>query len=237
MENMEKRDVSRRDLIKWTGLGAAAVAVTGMAKRAEAAAAAVSDKRYAMVIDLRRCYGCHACSIACKSEFDVPLGHWRSWVKDIERGTYPNSRRHFLPRLCNHCAKPPCVNVCPTGASHIRPDGIVNIHEERCIGCKNCIAMCPYNSRFSDPVQKIARKCDFCIHRITKGIAPSCVNTCPARARIFGDLNDPSSKVAKLLRSQPAATLKTELGTHPHVFYIAADESTMRAMGGGERHE
>ncbi|MEJ2155685.1 MAG: 4Fe-4S dicluster domain-containing protein [Desulfobacteraceae bacterium] len=234
MENMEKREMSRRELIKWTGLGAAAAAVTGVAKRAEAAAAAVGDKRYAMVIDLRRCYGCHACSVACKSEFDVPLGRWRSWVKTVERGTYPNARKHFLPRLCNHCKKPPCVNVCPTSASHIRPDGIVDIHEDLCIGCKNCIAMCPYNSRFTDPVRKIARKCDFCIHRITKGIAPSCVNTCPARARIFGDLNDPSTQVAKLVKRLPVLTLKTELGTHPHVFYIAADESTTRAMGGGE---
>lgn len=229
MKESKEKEIARRDVLKMVGMGAAALAVTRAAKRTAAAATAIQGKRYAMVIDLRRCYGCHACSVACKAEFDVPLGRWRSWVKIVERGTYPRAKLHFLPRLCNHCADPPCVGVCPTQASHIRSDGIVDINEKLCIGCRNCIAMCPYNSRFSHPRKRVAQKCDFCRHRIEKGIEPSCVNTCPARARIFGDINDPESEISKLLALTPVQSLKPELGTEPHVFYIEADIKAMRA--------
>lgn len=237
MKTSTEKNIARRDILKLTGMGAAALAATKTAERTAAAAEAVKGKRYAMVIDLRRCYGCHSCSIACKSEFNVPLGRWRSWIKVIERGTFPRAKRHFLPRLCNHCADPPCVWVCPTQASHIRNDGMVDINEDLCIGCRNCIAMCPYNSRFRHPVKKVAQKCDFCRHRVEKGVEPSCVNTCPAHARIFGDLNDPDSEVFKLISTMPVQTLKPELGTDPHVFYIAADNQTMRAYGGGKHNE
>ena len=237
MQKSEKKKFTRRDVIKTAGIGSAALVATAWAERASAAATAVKGRQYAMVIDLRRCYGCHSCSVACKSEFAVPLGRWRSWVKTVERGAYPHVKRHFLPRLCNHCSKPPCVWVCPTKASHIRDDGIVAIDEDICIGCKNCIAMCPYNSRFSHPWKKVAQKCDFCKHRIDNGLEPSCVNTCPARARIFGDLNDPASEVAKLVSTLPVQTLKQELGTQPNVYYIMADSNTMRATGGGEKNE
>lgn len=226
--------ISRRDILKLAGMGAAALVATKAAERTATAATAVKGKRYAMLIDLRRCYGCHSCSVACKSEFDVPLGRWRSWVKTVERGTYPDVKRHFLPRLCNHCADPPCVWVCPTKASHIQSNGIVDIDENLCIGCRSCIAMCPYDARFSHPRKKVAQKCDFCRHRIENGVEPSCVNTCPADARIFGDLNDPESEISKLLSSTPAQSLKPELGTEPHVFYISADDRTMRAYGGGD---
>lgn len=232
----QEAGVKRRKLLKWSVAGLGALTVLKAGQRAARAASAVKGKRYAMVIDLRRCYGCHSCSVACKAEFDVPLGRWRSWVKTVERGVYPWVKREFLPRLCNHCAKPPCVWVCPTKASHVRPDGVVDIDEKKCIGCRNCIAMCPYNSRFSHPVERVAQKCDFCIHRVEKGIAPSCVNTCPARARIFGDLNDPESEVFKILATTPSQRLKTELGTLPHVFYISADHQTMRLYGRGEQH-
>lgn len=229
-----KKDIARRDVLKWAGLGVAALAATKVSDRSAAVAAVLKGKRYAMVIDLRRCYGCHTCSIACKAEFDVPLGKWRSWVKYVERGKYPDVKRHYLPRVCNQCSKPPCVKVCPTRASHVRSDGIVDIDEKLCIACKNCIAMCPYDSRFTHPDEKVAQKCDFCKHRIEKGVQPSCVNACPANARIFGDLNDPNSKVSKLLSLTPVQTLKPELGTEPNVFYIAGDGQTMRIFGGGD---
>ncbi len=184
--------------------------------------------RYGMVIDLRKCYGCHSCSIACKSEFNVPLGVWRSWVKAIDKGTYPNVKRSFLPRLCNHCKKPPCVSVCPTQASYRDEEkGLVDIREERCIGCKMCIIACPYDARFTHPTKKVANKCDFCIHRVEKGIVPSCVNTCPSNARIFGDLNDPNSEVRKLVDANNVQVLKPALGTEPSVFYIELDKDTV----------
>ena len=186
--------------------------------------------RYGMVIDLRKCYGCHSCSIACKSEFNVPLGVWRSWVKAIDKGKYPNVKRSFLPRLCNHCKKPPCVSVCPTQASYRDEEkGLVDIREERCIGCKMCIVACPYDARFTHPTKKVANKCDFCIHRVEKGVVPSCVNTCPSNARIFGDLNDPNSEVRKLVDANNVQVLKPELDTEPSVFYIDLDED---AVGG-----
>jgi len=228
--------VARRDILKLAGAGVAALAVTKVAEGTAAATKVVTGQRYAMVVDLRRCYGCHSCSVACKSEFKVPLGRWRSWVKQVEVGSYPHVKRHFLPRLCNHCSDPPCVTVCPTKASHIRSDGIVDIHEDICIGCRNCIAMCPYNARFSNPWKRVAQKCNFCTHRIENGVVPSCVNTCPARARIFGDLNDLESEISKLLYTTPAQTIKPELGTNPNVYYIAAENKTMRAYGGGQ-HE
>lgn len=240
MKKVTEKGISRRDVIKLAGMGAAALSFTKAGERAAAAATAVQGKRYAMVIDLRRCYGCHACSVACKSEFDVPLGGWLSWVKIVEKGTYPHVERHFLPRLCNHCSDPPCVWVCPTKASHIHSNGIVDIDESLCIGCRNCIAMCPYNSRFSHPVKRVAQKCDFCRHRIERGVEPSCVNTCPAHARIFGDLNDPTSEISNLLSTTSVQSLKPELGTKPNVFYIAADNKVMRAyglVGGGEHNE
>jgi tetrathionate reductase subunit B len=231
------KKISRRDTLRLAGMGVA-VLVVSEATAGTAAAVEVNGERYGMVIDLRRCTGCHACSVACKAEFNVPLGRWRSWVKVVEKGTYPKVKRHFLPRLCNHCSDPPCVRVCPTQASHIRDDGIVDIHEDICIGCRNCIAMCPYDSRFIHPGLRVAQKCDYCIHRIESGVEPSCVNTCPARARIFGDLNDPHSDISEILSTTPVQSLKPELGTEPNVFYIAADNTTMRTMGkGGEHHE
>ena len=227
------KNLNRRDVLKLAGMGVATLAVTKAAEGTAAAARAVNGKRYGMVIDLRRCYGCHTCSVSCKAEFNVPLGVWRSWVKYVEVGEFPHVRRHFLPRLCNHCTDPPCVTVCPTQASHIRPDGIVDIKEEYCVGCKNCKAMCPYDSRFTHPEGKVAQKCDFCRHRVEKGLEPSCVNACPARARVFGDINDPGSEIFKLMSTNAVQTLKAELGTEPNVFYIEADTRIMAAYGGG----
>ena len=180
--------------------------------------------QYGMVIDVRRCIGCHACTVACKSEFDVPLGENRAWVEYVEKGEYPNVGRSFLPRLCNHCSEPPCVSVCPTNATYKREqDGIVVVDPGLCIGCKYCIQACPYDARFLNPVTKVAEKCDFCIHRVSKDLVPSCVNTCVGGARIFGDLSDPDSNVSKLTTSNHVTVLRREMGTFPNVYYIGAD--------------
>jgi len=183
-------------------------------------------KQYGMVIDVRRCIGCHACTVACKSEFDVALGVNRSWVEYVEKGVYPNVGRSFLPRLCNHCSEPPCVYVCPTNVTYKRKqDGIVVVDQGLCIGCKYCVQACPYDARYLDPYTGWADKCDFCIHRVSQGVEPSCVSTCVGGARIFGDLNDPESEVSKLIAENRVTVLRDEMGTFPNVYYIDADHT------------
>lgn len=217
---------SRRDVISNLGKGAAVAATVSALPVPAKAEVDGHQPHYGMVIDTRRCSGCHACSVACKSEFDVPLGNTRSWVEYTEKGTYPNVSRAFLPRLCNHCSEPQCVSVCPTGATYKREeDGIVVVDADICIGCKYCLHACPYDARFINPVTGAADKCDFCLHRVSQGVVPSCVNTCPGKARIFGDLNDPDSEISKVLDGNRVSVLRPEMGTKPNVFYIDADHS------------
>jgi len=180
--------------------------------------------RYGMFIDADRCVGCHSCAIACRNEFDVPPGVWRSWVKVIEA----DGERVFLPRLCNHCDNPPCVPVCPVNATYRREDGLVLVREDRCIGCKACMIACPYDARFVHPVKSVVDKCTFCAHRIDDGRLPVCVEACPTRAMLFGDLNDVSSEIAQQLSTTHVKSIKAHLGTECRVFYANADE---RAFG------
>jgi tetrathionate reductase subunit B len=226
----EKRALTRRDVLKGAATGAVAAAAAGVAAPDEAKSIepGIPDPlpTYGMVIDTRLCIGCHACSVACKSEFDVPLGETRSWVEYVEKGNYPNVSRSFLPRLCNHCRHPQCVDVCPTGATWKRDeDGIVVIDEGICIGCKYCMQACPYDARFLNPINGIVEKCSFCIHRVSKGMVPACVETCVGGARVFGDITDPESEVFKLIEKNPTTVLRPEKGTEPNVFYIAADHT------------
>ena len=216
--------ISRRDFAKALGVGAASATVLPRAARA-----AKPNIHYGMVIDTRRCTGCHACSVACKAEFNVTLGNTRSWVEYIEKGNFPNVSRQFLPRLCNQCSNPQCANVCPTGATYKRDeDGIVVVDEDVCIGCKYCILACPYDARYVNPDTGTVDKCDFCLHRVSQGVAPACVDTCTGRARIFGDLHDPESEVSKLIANNPVTVLRQGMGTQPNVYYIAADHSDAR---------
>jgi Fe-S-cluster-containing dehydrogenase component/formate-dependent nitrite reductase membrane component NrfD len=180
--------------------------------------------KYGFLIDQRSCIGCHACTVACKSEHDVPLGVFRTWVKYVEKGEFPNSRRHFLVERCNHCANSPCVEICPTQALFKRPDGIVDFDNSRCIGCKACMEACPYEAIYIDPVSHTAAKCNFCAHRIDQGLQPACVQVCPEEAIIFGDLDDPSSRISQLIGRNSVQVRRPEQGTEPKLFYIGAEE-------------
>ena len=186
--------------------------------------------KYGMLIDLRRCIGCHTCEVACKMENDVPLSVWQSWVKEIAKGTYPDVRKSFLPILCNHCENAVCVTVCPTKASFKREDGIVEVDPHKCIGCQYCMAACPYAVRYFHPVMKIVRKCNFCSHRVDNGHKPACVDVCPVNARIFGNLDDPNNEVAILKSTNPVQSIKPDAGTEPNVCYIGLDEEAVTTI-------
>ena len=181
------------------------------------------EHRWAMVVDLRRCVGCRACTVACKSENNVPDGVFRTWLRFEEVGEYPDTRPRYLPVFCNHCDNPPCVPVCPVLATYKRDDGLVLIDYEKCIGCGYCIQACPYGARHLNPVQKTADKCTLCVHRLEAGQKPACVTTCIGGALTIGDLNNPTSEVSQLLAKFPVQTLKPEQGTDPMFFYIGLD--------------
>lgn len=183
---------------------------------------------YGFAIDLRRCIGCHACTIACKAEHQIPIGVNRCWVKSVEQGVFPDARRAFFPVLCNQCEAAPCVRICPTGALYRRRDGIVDLNGAACIGCRACMEACPYDQLFIDPGTRTAEKCNFCANRVENRLLPACVSVCPTECRIFGDLDDPSSDVALIVRREAVTVRKPEKGTGPKVFYLGADESVMR---------
>jgi Fe-S-cluster-containing dehydrogenase component/formate-dependent nitrite reductase membrane component NrfD len=183
---------------------------------------------YGFVIDLRKCIGCHACTIACKAEHDIPVGVNRCWVKTVEKGTFPDTQRLFFPVLCNQCEEAPCMNICPTGALYKRRDGIVDLNGDSCIGCRACMVACPYDQLFIDPNTRTAEKCNFCANRIENKLQPACVSVCPTECRIFGDLDDPSSRVAEIVQRESVMVRKPEKGTGPKIFYLSADESVIR---------
>lgn len=185
---------------------------------------------FAFVIDNRRCIGCHACSTACKAENSVPLGVHRTWVKYVEKGIFPYTRRHFQVTRCNHCAKPPCVPICPTSAMFQRTDGIVEFDSDACIGCKACLQACPYDAIHIDPESGTAAKCHFCAHRTDVGLEPACVIVCPVHAILAGDLDDPGSEVARAVSTERVAVRKPEQGTRPKLFYIEGEESALLPM-------
>ena len=257
MSTKNPRGIGRRDMLKGAGTaaaGAAALAASpGKAKAAEA-----KVPRWGMVMDLRRCIGCSACTVACKAENDVSLGRFRTVIQRKMIGTFPNVTKVNLPLMCNHCegdekdGVPPCVKVCPqypgkratyiapdgtkiryrSGGTYKRPDGLILIDAEQCIGCGKCLDGCPYGVRSFDPfikagldeTKQCADKCNMCVHRLDNGLEPACVNTCQGKARIFGDLNDPESEVSKLIKEhnldKQNHVLLPEEGTKPNVYYI-----------------
>ncbi len=183
--------------------------------------------KYGFVIDNRKCIGCHACTTACKSEHQVPVGVNRTWVKQVEKGEFPNTRRLFSVMRCNHCTDAPCVDICPVEALFVRDDGIVDFNKDRCIGCKSCMQACPYDALYIDPENHTAAKCNYCAHRVDVGLEPACVNVCPEHAIISGDMDNPETEIAQLLARQQVKVRKPEKGTQPNLFYIDADEASL----------
>ena len=177
-----------------------------------------------MVVDVQQCIGCQACTVSCIMENDVPENSFRTIVSTYEVNDGAHSGTYMLPRLCNHCDEPPCIPVCPVGATFQRADGIVVVDGDRCVGCAYCVQACPYDARFINHNTGKADKCTFCAHRVDAGLLPACVETCVGGARIFGDLNDPDSTVRQLLDQNQVKVLKPEMGTKPHVFYIGLDK-------------
>jgi Fe-S-cluster-containing dehydrogenase component len=220
------------------------------------------EKHYwGFVCDNERCIGCGRCVVACKLENKVPWEpeYNRTWVeryivsereeifvdspnagRDGFAAEYMNlkyrdvavEKSFFVPKLCNQCDNPPCVTVCPVGATYMTGDGVVLVDQEHCIGCRYCIQACPYGARFMLPdfsethfgQVRVVDKCTWCYHRITKGLLPACVEVCPVEARVFGDLRDPESPVRKILRERRVYVLKPALGTEPKVYYIGFEK-------------
>lgn len=183
--------------------------------------------KYGFIIDNRKCIGCHACTTACKSEHDVAIGVNRTYVKQVEKGEFPNTRRIFSVMRCNHCTDAPCVEICPVQALYTREDGIVDFDNNRCIGCKSCMQACPYDALYIDPDTHTAAKCNYCAHRVDVGREPACVSVCPEHAIIAGDMHNPNTEISQLLARQAVKVRKPEKGTNPNLFYIDADDSSL----------
>ncbi|MGH9109086.1 MAG: 4Fe-4S dicluster domain-containing protein [Acidimicrobiales bacterium] len=183
--------------------------------------------RYGFAIDQRTCIGCHACTVACKTEHEVPVGQFRTWVKYVDSGTFPNSTRSFGVMRCNHCTNAPCIKICPTGALFKRPDGIVDFNADDCIGCKSCMQACPYDALYIDADTHTAAKCNFCAHRVDAGLEPACVSVCPTHSIWVGDLDDEESGIARLIGSNVTAVRGPEHNTEPNVFYLGADQAVL----------
>ena len=183
--------------------------------------------KYGFIIDNRKCIGCHACTTACKSEHDVAVGVNRTYVKQVEKGEFPNTRRIFSVMRCNHCTDAPCVEICPVEALYTRDDGIVDFDNNRCIGCKSCMQACPYDALYIDPDNKTAAKCNYCAHRVDVGRAPACVDVCPEHAIIAGDMDNPETEISILLSREQVMVRKPEKGTNPNLFYIDGDYQSL----------
>ncbi len=203
---------------------------------------------YGMGIEIDKCIGCSRCAEACKAENDVPLEPYffRTWVEryvitrdgeaevenvsatgrkpaETSQDAHDVLRTFFVPKLCNHCANPPCVQVCPVGATFSTKDGVVLVDKDRCVGCRYCIQACPYGARYLHPTTRTADKCTFCYHRLARGLQPACVEVCPTQARIFGDLRSKASRLVRFSRMNKIHVLKPDLNTEPKVYYAQLD--------------
>jgi Fe-S-cluster-containing dehydrogenase component len=210
-----------------------------------------TDHWWGMIIDVEKCIGCGNCVRACSVENDVPEGYFRTWVEryfvpdvwdeqevnpivDSPDGAingFPDVKRDrpgksfFVPKLCNHCADSPCVQVCPVGATFVSPDGVVLVDDTYCLGCRYCVQACPYGCRFINPKTNTANKCTLCYHRITKGLTTACCEACPTAARQLGDLKNPKDPIHEFLRTHNVQVLKPHMATGSKTFYNGLDGS------------
>jgi tetrathionate reductase subunit B len=202
---------------------------------------------WAYAIDTTKCIGCCACMRACRDENDVPQGYFRTWVERYRvrsdgevhvavaaaddhvfgEAAGDAAKAYFVPKLCNHCEKSVCNQVCPVGAAYATKDGVVLVDRKHCIGCGYCVQACPYGSRFINPQLHVADKCTFCYHRITRGLKPACVQACPTGARMFGDLREPRGELTTILSQRRYRLLKPEMGTHPKCYYLGLDREVV----------
>lgn len=244
---MNKRDFLKSAILFFPA-GGVLTALTREAAAAETPPNAYNPvgHLYGMGIQVDRCIGCNRCAVACKTENNVPDEpfFFRTWVErytitrggevaveniSLDHAKEPTQdpreivRTFFVPKLCNHCANPPCVQVCPVNATFTTQDGAVIVDAERCIGCRYCIQACPYGARYLHPVTKTADKCTFCYHRVVKGLTPACVEVCPTQARIFGDLKSRASRLVRFQRFNKIHVLKPQLNTEPKVYYAGLD--------------
>jgi Fe-S-cluster-containing dehydrogenase component len=194
--------------------------------------------RWSIVLDLDKCIGCHACTIACKTQNNTDMETDWAWVQpagdpkaregqDIPAGVYPNLSLFWVPVLCMHCGNPPCVAQCPTGSLQQRPDGIVVYDKQKCIGCRMCSWQCPYSIPRYSGTDGTIEKCTLCVTRIDAGQEPACVRACVYGARIFGDLDDPTSQAARLVAQKHARQALPEYGTDPGVRYVGPYQNNM----------
>lgn len=180
-------------------------------------------KHMTLVIDLDKCMGCKACTVACKVENNVDLGVNWNWVTKVgPEGEYPDLEMFYFPRQCMHCREPLCAEVCPTKATYKTDNGIVLVDHDKCFGCGYCIWACPYGARTLNPNKKMVEKCILCAHLVEKGDKPECVKTCLGNCRIFGDINDPMSEVSMYLAEHQGRAFQVhpEIGTNPSVIYL-----------------
>lgn len=222
---------SRRDFLKNIGTvtaGAVTYTIASPSPAGPVRHGGDAKHRWAMVVDLRKCIGCQACTVACSMENQPPIGQFRTIVSqyEVKNADKPDDPAAYfmLPRLCNHCDNPPCVPVCPVQATYQQEDGVVLIDNERCVGCGYCVQACPYDARFINEETKTADKCTFCYHRVSVGLLPACVESCVGGARVFGDVLDPNSEVSRLIDENDIRVLRPEMGTGPHNFYIGMDD-------------
>lgn len=183
--------------------------------------------QYGFAIDQRTCIGCHACTVACKTEHEIPVGQFRTWVKYVDSGTFPESSRSYGVMRCNHCTDAPCITICPTNSLFKRDDGIVDFDSELCIGCKSCQQACPYDAIYIDEDTHTAAKCNFCAHRVDSGLEPACVVVCPTHSIWVGDLQDPESGISQFLAGEEVQVRSPEQKTKPNVVYLGASISVL----------
>lgn len=184
-------------------------------------------KHYVMLADTVRCINCKACVVACRAEWETPMGYTRDWVKEVELENADGTPQVMLfPGRCQHCDDAPCIEACPSGAAYKREDGVVLQDNAICSGCELCVPACPYDARWLNPETNLISKCTYCQPRIDEGLEPACVQTCVGRALIFGDMNDPNSEVSRLLKEKEWLKLTTdEVNIGPNHYYYTAGKS------------